>query len=154
MAVAVAAAAPPARQPGSARARPELPPLAAAGSRSPLGRGDRWLSAGVWQPPRRGRGQQPRCGDSPWPGAGPALRRRTAGSGARLGFPAKAFCLFAETASNFLSKLLIRYTVLSWCFAQGNESGRLEGLVTQGVVIGELRITSALLVQLGCTCDS
>lgn len=89
------------------------------------------------------------------PGPAPAPRSAVAPPARERGWvPAKAFCLFAEAASNFLSKLLIRYTVLSWCFAQGNESGRLEGLVTQGVVIGELRITSALLVQLGCTCDS
>lgn len=80
---------------------------------------------------------------------GPAPAPRSAGSGVRSGSPANAL----KAALNFLSKLLIRYTVVCSCFVQANESARLERLVTQGVVIRELQDTSPFLVWLGCTCD-
>lgn len=128
---------------GERRCPAEPAPSAARRRRAaPLGKGGWWWwwwlrFPGVSQRPRRGGGQRPRCRGKPWPGAdpGPALPLRTAGSGARSGFPAEAFRLFAGAALNFLSKVLIRRTVLCSCFVRANESAGLERLVTQGIVI-------------------
>lgn len=68
-------------------------------------------------------------------------------------FPANAFCLFAEAALNFLSKLLIRYSVLCSCSVEANGSARLERLVTQSIVIREVQNIFACRVQMGCTCN-
>lgn len=86
-------------------------------------------------------------------GSRPALARRPprAPTARELGwdFPADAVCLFAEAALNFLSKLLIRYAVLCSCSVRANGSARLERLVTQGIVIREVRNISACPVQVG-----
>lgn len=118
----------------------ELPP--------PADGGGRLLFPGVSQARRAGVSSR---GVAAGTGPAPAPRSARAPAARELGwdFPADAVCLFAEAALNFLSKLLIRYAVLCSCCVRANGSARLERLVTQGIVIREVRNISACPVQAG-----